>query len=94
MDTIRISSSSTEKHAIREYGFIHLKIQLSTLLKFYVQNLKPVFKGQLVGDDMIFSLEFPGAGISTQNERCENPNRVYEQMIRCMLYSVDISPVY
>ena len=52
------------------------------------------FKELLAGDDMGFSLELTRANASAQNRRCENPSRVYGQMIRCMLHSANNDPAY
>ena len=52
------------------------------------------FKELLVGDDMGFSLEVTEADASAQNGRCEHSNRVYGQMMRCMLHATDIGPTY
>ena len=52
------------------------------------------FKELLATDDLQFSLELTGADASAQNGRCENPNRVYGQMMRCMLHSAGLGPAY
>ena len=52
------------------------------------------FKQLLAKKELGFSLELTGADASAQNGRCENPNRVYGQMMRCMLHSADIGPAY
>ena len=50
------------------------------------------FKEILTHDDLHVSLELIGADISAQNDRCENPNRIYGQMMRFMLHSAGIGP--
>ena len=39
-------------------------------------------------------MELTGADASAQNGRCENPNQVYEQMMRCMFHSAGLGPAY
>ena len=52
------------------------------------------FKQLLAHDDLQFSLELTGADASAQNGRCENPNRIYGQMMRCMIHSAGLGPAY
>ena len=52
------------------------------------------FKHLLAHDDLKFSLELTGADASTRNGRCENPNRIYGQMMRCMFHTVGLGPAY
>ena len=41
-----------------------------------------------------FSLEITGSDASAQNGMVENPNRMFGQMMRCMLHSAELGPEY
>ena len=52
------------------------------------------FKELLANDDLKFSFELTGTDASAQNGRCENPNRIYGQMMRCILHLAGLGPAY
>jgi dUTP pyrophosphatase len=41
-----------------------------------------------------FSLELTGSDASAQNSTAKNPNKVFGQMMRCMLHSAELGPEY